>query len=159
MERSLSEVMSMPWKLVRQDLPWTSSTRSLTLRKEYSSFLFKSARETSRTRPFKASLAFFMPWVGLTRVLPTLRTSKVEGALISYQSLRVKGSTLRDGEVESAYQHHRSLLVCTCAVSDLKKTALVFCRWLSCCFVKYALLLSSSAVPRHCSLTVRVVKV
>src|SRR5690349_13993783 len=98
MERSLSEVMSIPWKLVRQFLPWTSSTRSLILRKECSSDLFKSAREISRTRPFKASLAFFIPWVRLTRVLPTLRTSKVEGALMSYQSLRVKGSTLLDLE-------------------------------------------------------------
>lgn len=71
-DRSLSEVKSRPWKLVRQFLPWTSSTRSLTLRNECSSSFCRSARETSMMRPFRASLAFFRPEVRLTRVLPTL---------------------------------------------------------------------------------------
>jgi hypothetical protein len=61
-------------------------------------------------RPLRASLAFLRPVVRLTRVLPTLisvrlclfllffqvltysRLLNVEGALIEYQSLRVKGS-------------------------------------------------------------------
>ena len=72
-ERSLSEVKSRPWKLVRQFLPWTSSTRSLTLRNEWSSSFWRSARETSNIRPLRASFAFFRPVVLLTRVLPTLR--------------------------------------------------------------------------------------
>lgn len=75
-ERSLSEVKSRPWKLVRQFLPWTSSTRSLTLRKAWSSSFWRSARETSKMRPLRASFAFFRPVVLLTSVLPTLRMRK-----------------------------------------------------------------------------------
>lgn len=92
---SLSEVISIPWKLVRQFFPEISSHRSLILRKAWSSAsLLRSANETSKTRPLRASLAFFKPWVRLTKVLPMLRTSKTEGALTSYQSLREKGSTI-----------------------------------------------------------------
>ena len=75
-ERSLSEVKSRPWKLVRQFLPWTSSTRSLTLRKAWSSSFWRSASETSNIRPFRASFALLRPVVRLTRVLPTLRRAK-----------------------------------------------------------------------------------
>lgn len=35
-----------------------------------------------------------VPWVRVTRVLPTLRTENMVGALMSYQSFLVKGSTL-----------------------------------------------------------------
>lgn len=71
-DRSLSDVKSRPWKLVRQFLPWTSSMRSLILRKAWSSSFCRSARETSTMRPFRESLAFLRPVVRLTRVLPTL---------------------------------------------------------------------------------------
>jgi hypothetical protein len=54
---SLSLVKDIPEKLVRQFLPWTSSTRSLILRKACSSSFWRSARETSKTRPLRASLA------------------------------------------------------------------------------------------------------
>src|SRR5579859_2311058 len=54
---SLSLVKDMPEKLVRQFLPWTSSTRSLILRKACSSSFWRSARETSKIRPLRASLA------------------------------------------------------------------------------------------------------
>lgn len=56
MEHILSRVRSMPWKLVRQFLPWTSSVMSLNLRKATSSFC-RSARLTSNTRPFRPSEA------------------------------------------------------------------------------------------------------
>lgn len=54
---SLSLVNDIPEKLVRQFFPWTSSTRSLILRKACSSSFCRSARETSKMRPFRASLA------------------------------------------------------------------------------------------------------
>ena len=44
--------------------------------------------------PFKPSEAILVPWVRLTRVLPTSLTLKMDGALMSYQSLRVKGSII-----------------------------------------------------------------
>ena len=116
-DRSLSDVKSMPWKFVKQLRPWTSSTRSLTLRNEWSSSFWRSAKETSTTRCLRASLAFFKPVVLLTRVFPTLReklldgalvlslpyssgcahsrTAKVDGALIEYQSFLANGSTVR----------------------------------------------------------------
>lgn len=56
MEHILSRVRSMPWKLVRQFFPWTSSVMSLNLRKATSSFC-RSARLTSNTRPFRPSEA------------------------------------------------------------------------------------------------------
>lgn len=56
MEHILSRVRSMPWKLVRQFLPWTSSVMSLNLRNATSSFC-RSARLTSNTRPFRPSEA------------------------------------------------------------------------------------------------------
>lgn len=113
-DRSLSDVKSRPWKLVRQFFPCISSTRSLILRKAWSSSFCRSASETSKIRPFSESFAFFEPVVRLTNVLPTLyelqmishttrtrpldeaaysRTEKVEGALMEYQSFLVKGST------------------------------------------------------------------
>ena len=111
-DRSLSEVKSSPWKLVRQFLPWISSTRSLTFRNEWSSSFCRSAREISTIRPLRASFAFLRPVVRFTRVLPTLqdsceckslwgggrkafsysRMAKVEGALMEYQSFFAKGS-------------------------------------------------------------------
>ena len=53
---SLSVVMSMPWKLVRQFLPWTSSTMSLNFLKATSSFC-RSASDASNTRPLRPSEA------------------------------------------------------------------------------------------------------
>ena len=44
--------------------------------------------------PFKPSEAILVPWVRLTNVFPTSLTLKMEGALMSYQSFRVKGSTI-----------------------------------------------------------------
>ena len=72
-DRSLSEVKSRPWKLVRQFLPCTSSTRSFTFRNAWSSSFCRSASETSNILPFSASLAFLRPVVRLTRVFPTLK--------------------------------------------------------------------------------------
>ena len=62
---SLSVVRPIPWKLVRQFLPWTSSQISLNLRKDLSaSFSFcRSAKETSKTRPFRPSEAILVPAV------------------------------------------------------------------------------------------------
>ena len=74
----------------------------------------RSARDTSYTRPLRPSeamleyrtmkighlktqlviSAYRVPCVLLTRVFPTSLTLKMEGALMSYQSLRVKGSTI-----------------------------------------------------------------
>lgn len=102
-ERNLSDVKSIPWKLVRQFLPWISSMRSFILRNDCSSSLLRSARDTSMTRPLRESLAFSrcIIWVGrdkknnqdvlnpterLTSVFPTFRTSNIEGAFMSYQS-------------------------------------------------------------------------
>ena len=39
-------------------------------------------------------LSYLVPWVLLTRVLPTSLTLKMDGAFTSYQSLRVNGSTI-----------------------------------------------------------------
>lgn len=39
-----------------------------------------------------------VPWVLVTRVLPTLRTVNMVGALMSYQSFLAKGSELRVGK-------------------------------------------------------------
>merc|ERR1719445_1844310 len=96
MDLSLSVVRFIPWKFVRQFLPWTSSQISLNFLKDLSaSFSFcKSARETSYTLPFRPSLAILVPWVLFTKVLPTWRTLNTEGALMSYQSFLVKGSTI-----------------------------------------------------------------
>merc|ERR1719445_3001349 len=95
MDLSLSVVRPMPWKLVRQFLPWTSSHTSLNFLNDLSaSFSFcRSARETSETRPLRPSEAILVPAVLFTKVLPTWRTLKREGALMSYQSFLVKGST------------------------------------------------------------------
>lgn len=92
---NLSVVRSIPWKLVRTLRPCTSSAMSLNLRKDLSASLSfcRSANETSNTRPFKPSEAILVPCVRLTKVFPTWRVANIDGALISYQSLRVKGST------------------------------------------------------------------
>lgn len=93
---NLSVVKSMPWKLVRTLRPCTSSAMSLNLRKDLSASpsFCKSAKETSNTRPFKPSEAIFVPCVRFTNVLPTCRLVNIDGALMSYQSLRVNGSTI-----------------------------------------------------------------
>ena len=72
-ERNLSDVKSSPWKLVKQFLPCTSSTLSLTFRNAWSSSFCRSARETSNILPFRASFAFLRPVVLLTSVFPTLQ--------------------------------------------------------------------------------------
>ena len=53
----LSEVITIPWKLVKQSLPTTSSMRSLNLHHAWVSFLFKSPRDASTTRPLRLSEA------------------------------------------------------------------------------------------------------
>lgn len=73
-DRNLSDVKSSPWKFVRQFLPCISSTLSLTFRNAWSSSFWRSASDTSKILPFKASFAFFRPVVLLTNVLPTLET-------------------------------------------------------------------------------------
>merc|ERR1712027_92052 len=95
MERSLSVVKFIPLNCVRQFFPCTSSATSLNFLYDLSASVSfcKSAKDTSYTRPFKPSEANLVPWVRLTKVLPTSRTLKTDGALMSYQSLRVKGST------------------------------------------------------------------
>merc|ERR1719183_1576775 len=85
-EHSLSLVSERAWKSVRQLRPWTSSMHNLTFLKAWSSSLFKSARLTSKTRPFNSSVAIFVPVVRVTRVLPQLRVRKGVGALMSYHS-------------------------------------------------------------------------
>lgn len=71
MEHILSRVRSIPWKLVRQFLPWTSSVISLNLRKATSSFC-RSARLTSNTRPFSPSEAISVLWNKIKHLLLTL---------------------------------------------------------------------------------------
>lgn len=93
---NLSVVRSIPWKLVRTLRPCTSSATSLNLRNERSASLSfcKSANETSNTRPLSPSEAILVPCVRFTSVLPTWRVANIDGALISYQSLRVNGSMI-----------------------------------------------------------------
>ena len=44
--------------------------------------------------PEVLAYSYLVPWVLLTRVLPTSLTLKMDGAFTSYQSLRVNGSTI-----------------------------------------------------------------
>lgn len=55
-ERNLSVVMSIPWKLVKQTLPCVSSMINLNFLKA-SSFSFKSPNDVSKTRPLRPSVA------------------------------------------------------------------------------------------------------
>lgn len=55
-DRSLSVVMSMPWKFVKQTFPCTSSTTNLNFLNA-SSLAFKSPKEISNTRPLRPSEA------------------------------------------------------------------------------------------------------
>ena len=87
---NLSLVNDIPEKFVRQFFPWTSSTRSLILRNACSSSFCKSASETSKIRPLRASLADFRPVDRLTRVFPTCLTSKIPGALTSYLKKNIR---------------------------------------------------------------------
>ena len=70
---NLSVVMFMPWKLVRQFLPWTSSQINLNFLKATSSFC-RSARDTSNTRPFRPSDAISVKKMHAiwTLLVPTL---------------------------------------------------------------------------------------
>jgi len=124
-DRSLSVVRFIPWKLVSTLCPWTSSEMSLNFRKDLSASLSlcKSANDTSNTRPFNPSEAIsiqstrqtwdeirddtqfkstyvnnylLVPWVRFTKVFPTCRVLKIDGAFTSYQSFRVKGSMLKE---------------------------------------------------------------
>ena len=95
-ERSLSEVKSRPWKLVKQFFPWTSSTLSFTLRKAWSSSFWRSAKDTSNILPFSASFAFFRPVVLFTSVLPTLP------ALAGRKGPRTEAAYSRTWNVEGA---------------------------------------------------------
>merc|ERR1719336_2046398 len=58
----------------------------------WSSSLLRSARFTSKTRPFSCSLAILVPCVLVQRVLPQLRTENMLGALMSYHSFLRNGS-------------------------------------------------------------------
>merc|ERR1740129_1492932 len=66
--------------------------QSLIFLKAWSSSLLRSARFTSRTRPFNDSLAIFVPCVLVQSVFPQLRTVNMLGALMSYHSFLRKGS-------------------------------------------------------------------
>merc|ERR1719476_742116 len=66
--------------------------QSLIFLNAWSSSMLRSARFTSRTRPFSCSLAILVPCVLVHRVLPQLRTVNILGALISYHSFLRKGS-------------------------------------------------------------------
>ena len=54
----------------------------------------RAPRTVSETRPLRASEAILVPVVRVTGVLPQARTVKLDGALMSYHSFFVKGSTL-----------------------------------------------------------------
>merc|ERR1719354_1143777 len=92
-EHILSRVKLIPWKLVRQCLPWTSSQMSLNFLKVVSSW-WRSAWLHSKTRPLRPSEAILVPTVLETKVFPTWRQLNVLGALTSYQSFLVKGSII-----------------------------------------------------------------
>lgn len=66
-------------------------------KKKLSCFLQKNALAALRYASIKVACVqhLLVPLVRVTRVLPGLRTWKMEGALMSYHSLRVMGSTLR----------------------------------------------------------------
>ena len=59
----------MPWKIVRQFWPCTSSVISLNFLNATSSFC-RSARLTSKMRPLRPSDAILVPWVLVTSVFP-----------------------------------------------------------------------------------------
>merc|ERR1719163_2018149 len=82
----------MPWNWRRQFFPCTSSHLRRILRYAWSSSLFRSPSEISKTRPLRPSEAIFVPCVRVTIVLPQLRTENMEGALRSYQSFFWNGS-------------------------------------------------------------------
>merc|ERR1719237_706836 len=58
----------------------------------WSSSLFRSARLSSRTRPFSCSDAILVPWVLETKVFPHWRWLNTLGALMSYHSFFRNGS-------------------------------------------------------------------
>lgn len=110
-DRSLSVVMSIPWKFVRRFLPCTSSDMRRNFLNATSSFC-RSASDTSKTRPLSPSLAsstkgqgcyhvqsdkifLLLPWVLFTKVLPMFLTANIAGALTSYHSFLVYGSMLQ----------------------------------------------------------------
>merc|ERR550532_3920323 len=66
--------------------------QSLIFLKDWSSSLLRSARFTSRTRPFSCSLAILVPCVLVQRVFPQLRIENMLGALMSYHSFLRNGS-------------------------------------------------------------------
>lgn len=78
---------------MRQLKPCTSSMHSLILRYAKASFLFKSAKLISKTRPFNPSDAIFVPCVFVMRVRPQSLTAKMDGAVSLYHSFFKKGST------------------------------------------------------------------
>lgn len=53
----------------------------------------------------------FVPWVRVTRVLPTLLVLNSDGALISYQSFFENGSALLNMYVEITYKNNRKMVV------------------------------------------------
>merc|ERR1740123_1965388 len=66
--------------------------QSLIFLNAWSSSLLRSARFTSRTRPFSDTLAIFVPCVLVQSVFPQFRTPNMLGALMSYHSFLRKGS-------------------------------------------------------------------
>merc|ERR1719254_289274 len=73
-------------------MPWTSSMHNLIFLKDWSSSLLRSAKFSSRTRPFNCSEAILVPCVRETSVLPHCRWLNTLGALMSYHSFLRKGS-------------------------------------------------------------------
>lgn len=85
MEHILSQVSSMPGKLIRQFLPWTSSAMSFHFLSATSSFC-SSAQLTSKTQLLIPSEVSLVPWVLITSIFPVFLTSNEAGASTSQQS-------------------------------------------------------------------------
>ena len=92
MEHILSRVRSIPWKLVRQFLPWTSTIINLNFLNAISSFC-RSTRLTSKTQPLRPSDGILVPWVLVTSVFPIFLILNLAGAFRSYQYFLENGST------------------------------------------------------------------
>ena len=136
-ERNLSVVKSIPWKFVKQTLPWVSSMINLNFLNE-SSLAFKSPNETSKTRPLRPSEAisykkklrlktnnyFLIMWillvpaVRLTGVLPICLVVNWAGAFTSYHSFLANGLILATKKIkisivciESKYNNQYEYLI------------------------------------------------
>lgn len=77
---SLSVVMSIPWKLVRQFFPWTSSQISLNFLNATSSF-WRSASDASNTRPLRPSEAISV-WRVINTISPLLLANVTRHSIV-----------------------------------------------------------------------------